>query len=80
MAVLVATLWLLTSGVLTASAATPFPRSMASTGDSITRAYNTGFFPYLDNPSASWSTGTNGSVVIHYTRLVARPPAISGHA
>jgi lysophospholipase L1-like esterase len=80
MAVLVATLWLLTSGVLTASAATPFPRSMASTGDSITRAYNTGFFPYLDNPSASWSTGTNGSVVSHYTRLVARQPAISGHA
>ena len=79
-AVLVATLWLMTSGTLTASAATPLPRSMASTGDSITRAYNTGFFPYLDNPSASWSTGTNGSVVSHYTRLVARQPAISGHA
>jgi len=52
-AVLVATLWLLTGGALTTSAATPLPRSMASTGDSITRAYNTGFFPYIDTPSAT---------------------------
>ncbi len=79
-AVLVATFWLLTSGALTASAATPLPRSMASTGDSITRAYNTGFFPYVDNPSASWSTGTNGSVVSHYTRLLALQPSMAGHA
>jgi lysophospholipase L1-like esterase len=79
-AVLVATLWVLTGGALSASAATPYPRSMASTGDSITRAYNTGFFPYIDNPSASWSTGTNGSVASHYSRLLARQPSISGHA
>ena len=79
-AVLVAALWLLTGGALTASAATPYPRSMASTGDSITRAYNTGFFPYIDNPSASWSTGTNGSVASHYTRILAHQPSISGHA
>jgi len=79
-AVLVATLWLLTGSALTTSAATPLPRSMASTGDSITRAYNTGFFPYIDNPSASWSTGTSGSVVSHYTRLLALQPSIAGHA
>jgi lysophospholipase L1-like esterase len=57
-----------------------FPNSIASTGDSITRAYNTGFFPYTDNPSASWSTGTNATVSSHYTRLVALHGAISGHA
>jgi lysophospholipase L1-like esterase len=79
-AVLVGTLWLLTGGALTTSAATPYPRSIASTGDSITRAYNTGFFPYIDNPSASWSTGTNTSVASQYTRILARQPAISGHA
>jgi lysophospholipase L1-like esterase len=53
---------------------------MASTGDSITRAYNTGWFPYVDNPSASWSTGTNSTVRSHYTRLLALQPQISGHA
>jgi len=80
LAVLIAAVWLTTAGLLTANAGTGYPRSMASTGDSITRAYNTGFFPYIDNPSASWSTGTNGSVVSHYTRLLALQPAISGHA
>lgn len=68
------------SATLMASAATPLPRSMASTGDSITRAFNTGWFPYIDNPSASWSTGTNSSVRSHYTRLLALQPQISGHA
>ncbi len=80
LAFLVATLWLLTSGALTASAATPYPRSMAATGDSITRAFNTGFFPYIDNPSASWSTGTNGTVASHYSRILQVQPAIAGHA
>lgn len=74
-----AALVLLTAGAFSASAATPLPRSMASTGDSITRAFNTGFFPYIDNPSASWSTGTNGTVRSHYTRLLALQPQISGH-
>jgi len=71
---------LLATSTLSAAAATPLPRSIASTGDSITRAYNTGFFPYLDNPSASWSTGTNSSVRSHYSRLLALQPLISGHA
>jgi lysophospholipase L1-like esterase len=80
LAVLVAAAWLATAGALSANASPLYPRSMASTGDSITRAYNTGFFPYTDNPSASWSTGTNSSVVSHYTRLLALQPAIAGHA
>jgi lysophospholipase L1-like esterase len=61
-----------------AAQAASFPRSMASTGDSITRAYNTGFFPYTDNPAGSWSTGTNTSVASHYLRLLALNPAIRG--
>jgi lysophospholipase L1-like esterase len=61
------------------ASATSFPNSMASTGDSITRAYNTGILPYTDNPSASWSTGTNSTVVSHYSRLIGLNPAIAGH-
>jgi lysophospholipase L1-like esterase len=79
-AALLAAVWLLSIGALDASAAGGYPRSMASTGDSITRAYNTGFFPYIDNPSGSWSTGTNSSVQSHYTRLLALQPSIAGHA
>ena len=58
--------------------AVSYPGSMASTGDSITRAYNTGFFPYSDNPAGSWSTGTNTTVNSHYRRLLALNPAIQG--
>jgi len=61
------------------SAGVAFPNSIASTGDSITRAYNTGS-PFADNPAASWSTGTTASVNSHYLRLLALNPAISGHA
>ena len=43
---------------LTASAQGAYPNSIASTGDSITRAFNDCRFPYVDCPSASWSTGT----------------------
>ncbi|HEY5629376.1 MAG TPA: SGNH/GDSL hydrolase family protein, partial [Candidatus Limnocylindrales bacterium] len=76
---LVAALWaiaLIGGGV--AQGASP-AASIASTGDSITRGYNTGTFPYSDNPSASWSTGTNSTVVSHYTRLLALNSAIAGH-
>ena len=65
---------------LSASAAPALPRSMASTGDSITRAYNTGWLPYTDNPAASWSTGTSSTVRSHYARLLGLQPSISGHA
>ncbi|MCA1554840.1 MAG: GDSL-type esterase/lipase family protein, partial [Chloroflexi bacterium] len=55
-----------------------YPNSMAAAGDSITRAYNTGWFPYVDAPSNSWSTGTSSAVNSHYTRLLAKNSAISG--
>jgi lysophospholipase L1-like esterase len=70
--------WLAAAGAGITQAAAPYPSSMASTGDSITRAFNTGLFPYVDNPAASWSTGTNSTVVSQYSRLVTLNPAISG--
>ena len=51
---------------------------MASTGDSITRAFNTCTFPFIDCPSNSWSTGTSSAVNSHYRRILAASPAISG--
>ena len=67
-----------TAGLGSAAAAIAYPGSIAATGDSITRAYNTGFIPYTDNPSASWSTGTNSAVDSQYLRLLAVHPAILG--
>jgi lysophospholipase L1-like esterase len=61
-----------------AAGAISYPKSMASTGDSITTAYNTGFIPYTDNPSASWSTGTSSGVNSHYLRLLRLNPHIQG--
>src|SRR5437868_13700723 len=78
-AVLAAT-GILLLGTSAASASTPYPGSIASTGDSITQAYNTGASGFTDNPAASWSTGTNSTVVSHYTRLLGLNAAISGHA
>ena len=65
--------------VPSASAETPLPGSMASLGDSITRGFNACGW-YVDCPSRSWSTGSSTSVNSHYLRLLARNPAISGHA
>jgi lysophospholipase L1-like esterase len=66
-----------------ASAAGPdtngWPNSIASTGDSITRAFNTGTVPFTDAPANSWSTGTNTSVNSHYLRILAANPSINGH-
>jgi lysophospholipase L1-like esterase len=56
------------------ASATSYPRTMASTGDSITRGYNTGFFPYTDNTAGSWSTGTDSRVLSHRLRLQALSP------
>jgi lysophospholipase L1-like esterase len=61
-----------------AAGAVSYPKSMASTGDSITTAYNTGFFPYTDNPPASWSTGTSSGVNSQYLRLLRLNPHIQG--
>jgi lysophospholipase L1-like esterase len=55
---------------------TGYPNSMASLGDSITRAFNTGGLPFADAPGNSWSTGTRTSVQSHYVRILAAEPAI----
>ena len=63
---------------LTASAHGAYPNSIASTGDSITRAFNDCWFPYVDCPSASWSTGT--SSYSHYRRIQAVNFGITGRS
>jgi lysophospholipase L1-like esterase len=55
---------------------TGYPHSIASLGDSITRAFNTGGLPFADAPGNSWSTGTRTSVQSHYIRILAADPAI----
>jgi lysophospholipase L1-like esterase len=62
-----------------ASAATPFPTSMASIGDSITRATDVCCW-YGDHPAQSWSTGGGSfdGISSHYERIRARQPAING--
>jgi len=55
-----------------------YPNSIVSTGDSITRAFNDCWFPYVDCPSASWTTGT--SSYSHYRRIQAVNPAIAGRS
>jgi lysophospholipase L1-like esterase len=60
----------------------PLPNSMASTGDSITRAFDMSIFPWCllsDCPAYSWSTGTSTSVNSHYRRILAKNNGISGH-
>ena len=54
------------------------PTSMAATGDSITRAYNTGPDILLEALPASWSTGSSTEVGSHYLRLLATEPRIKG--
>ncbi|GAF73060.1 unnamed protein product, partial [marine sediment metagenome] len=56
-----------------------YPDSMASTGDSITRAMNPD--PYLvgDQPEYSWSTGDNSTVESHYCRILQENSGIDGN-
>jgi len=60
-------------------AAPRLPKSVASIGDSITRATNVCCW-YGDRPSRSWSTGDDGSdsVRSHYERILSLQPAILG--
>jgi lysophospholipase L1-like esterase len=60
------------------SDAGPPPDSMASMGDSITRAFNVCGF-YVDCPSRSFSTGSNSGINSHYLRIRAVNPEISGN-
>ena len=67
----------LLGAVPTASAQTiSYPDSMAATGDSITRAFNSGAIPWTEAPWNSWSTGSSGYVWSHYRRILAVNPAI----
>lgn len=70
-----------TAGATPASAATiALPNSMASTGDSITRAFNVDAqHAWRDNPQYSWSTGTDAKVNSQYQRILAANSGISGH-
>lgn len=63
---------------LAAPASGAYPSSIASTGDSITRAFNDCWFPYIDCPAASWSTGT--ASYSQYRRLQSVNPAITGRS
>jgi hypothetical protein len=59
-------------------AVTGYPNSIASTGDSITRAFNTCPLPFVDCPANSWSTGWSSTVKSHYSRILAANPSIAG--
>jgi lysophospholipase L1-like esterase len=63
---------------VSAHAQATLPDSIASTGDSITRAFNTGLVPYTDAPRNSWSTGSRAYVWSHYRRILASNPSIFG--
>jgi lysophospholipase L1-like esterase len=67
----------LPAGAAAAPARVGPPSAMASTGDSITRAFHTGAL-LQDVPANSWSTGTNPTVNSIYNRILAMNPAISG--
>jgi lysophospholipase L1-like esterase len=60
------------------SDAGPPPDSMASMGDSMTRAFNVCGF-YVDCPSRSFSTGSNSGINSHYLRIRAVNPEIDGN-
>jgi len=63
------------------SFARPLPRVMASTGDSITRAFNVDWCCVLqDAPARSWSTGSSATVLSHYRRLLVLDARLAGHA
>jgi lysophospholipase L1-like esterase len=85
-ALLLATVLVGLASAASATAATgvALPNSMASTGDSITRAYDStssGCF-LSDCPQYSWSTGTAGktSVNSHYLRILAANSRMRGNA
>jgi lysophospholipase L1-like esterase len=78
-AVLVTAMLALVSLGAISAHATTYPNSMDALGDSITRAFNTCSFPFIDCPENSWATGTNSKVDSYYLRLLALNPGISGH-
>lgn len=75
--ILLALLVALVSSLGSAAAAPVYPNSMAATGDSITRAFDSTSF-LADTPANSWSTGTNTTVNSLYLRIRAKNSAING--
>jgi lysophospholipase L1-like esterase len=63
----IATASFMTVGASGASAA--FPNKVTSLGDSITRAFQTCFFPFTDCPQNSWATGTSSTVKSVFFRI-----------
>jgi GDSL-like Lipase/Acylhydrolase family len=63
-----------------AGAAPTLPNSMSVAGDSIARAFNTCWFPYIDCVANSWATGSSTTVNSHYRRILAGNKTISGRA
>lgn len=63
-----------------AQAAPTLPSSMASLGDSITRAYDVCCW-YGDHPGSSWSTGgtSHDGVNSQYERIRSLDPSMAGH-
>jgi lysophospholipase L1-like esterase len=75
---LVLALFLLADGSAAAdSSRVGYPSSMAATGDSITRAFNTGFLPFTNARWNSWSTGAFRSWS-HYRRILGANLGILG--
>jgi len=66
------------TALASSAALAAYPNSMAATGDSITRAFNTCSFPFTDCPANSWATGTNTTVNSFYLRIRAVNPGIEG--
>lgn len=56
-----------------------YPDSIASLGDSITRAANPGPLLLGDQPQLSWSTGADVAVQSHYYRILQKNSLISGN-
>jgi len=56
-----------------------YPDSMASLGDSITRATNPEPSLLGDHPQYSWSTGDSSEVESHYYRILQQNGLINGH-
>jgi lysophospholipase L1-like esterase len=68
------------TALASSAALAAYPNSMAATGDSITRAFNTCSFPFTDCTQNSWATGTEATVNSFYLRILAVNAGIREHA
>jgi lysophospholipase L1-like esterase len=67
------------AGVAASAALAVYPNTIAATGDSITRAFNTCRTAFTDCPQNSWATGTEVGVNSFYLRIVAGNPSAREH-